>query len=703
MRTKATGRLAWSLAALSVASVAGGAVIDWVMVSRGASAGDPVGRAAIPLAGMAFAAVGLLIIIRARNKLGWVLLLMGFGISFGAPFCSSYADYGAMIAPGSLPGAGWAAWLSAWVPYVALFGYVPVFLLFPDGRLPSRRWRPVTWLFAIAALFSGAWMAFRPYRISFSNGDVQNPLGIAAVGRIAGVLVNIGGLALLFATVAAIVSLFLRRRRADAEQRLQLRWLAYAGIAILVALPAFELSLTTGGAAGYVGLAVSVSVLLLGPPVAIAIAVLKYRLYDIDVVINKTLVYGLLAAFITAVYVGIVVGIGQAIGSKRNLGLSILATAVVAVGFQPVRNRVQHLANRLVYGKRATPYEVLSEFSDRMSGAYATEDLLPRMARILGEGTGASRASVWLRVGSNLKPEASWPADAATPAGPLPLADGQVPTIEAVDRVLPVRHQGELLGALSVTKAKGDPLRPAEGKLMEDLASGAGLVLRNVRLTAELLQRLEELQASRQRIVAAQDEERRRLERNIHDGAQQQLVALQVRLSLAERAAEDGCRVKDQIASLKAEAGEALQNLRDLARGIYPPLLADQGLQAALTAQARRAAVPVRIEASGIARYPQDQEAAVYFCCLEALQNVAKYARAAQATVRLFDADGELAFEVTDDGRGFDASTTSYGTGLQGMADRLAAQGGTLEVRSAPSRGTTVTGRMPVSVLGAVG
>jgi len=283
------------------------------------------------------------------------------------------------------------------------------------------------------------------------------------------------------------------------------------------------------------------------------------------------------------------------------------------------------------------------------------------------------------------------------------IGDGELPSIEGVDRALPVRHQGELLGALSVTKSRGDPLRPAEEKLMEDLASGAGLVLRNVRLTEELLERLREIQRSRQRIVAAQDEERRRLERNLHDGAQQQLVALQVKLALAERIAEEGCRVRDQLGTLKLEATEALENLRDLARGIYPPLLADQGLQAALSSQARKATFPVSIEADGVGRYPQEAEAAVYFCCLEALQNVAKYAGATHAVIRLFEDGGQLSFEVSDDGAGFDTTKISYGTGLQGMADRLSAQGGSLDVHSHPGQGTSVTGRVPVEALEPVG
>jgi signal transduction histidine kinase len=434
-------------------------------------------------------------------------------------------------------------------------------------------------------------------------------------------------------------------------------------------------------------------------PLAIGFGVLKYRLYDIDVVINKTVVFGALAAFITAVYVGIVVGIGAAIGqgSKPNLGLSILATGVVAVAFQPVRERVQRFANHLVYGVRATPYEVLSEFSSRMAGTYTAEDLPPRMAQILAEGTGSREATVWLKVGGELRAEASWPAQREAP-DPLALADGELPEFAGTSLSLPVHHRGELLGALTLSKHAGERLTPAEHKLASDLASQAGLVLRNVRLTEELLARLEELQASRQRIVAAQDAERRKLERNIHDGAQQQLVALSVKIRLARQLGiKDPGKASELLEQTEAEVSQALEDIRDLARGIYPPLLADQGLVAALSAQARRSPVPVQVEADGIGRYPRDAEAAVYFCCLEALQNVAKYAGAASATVRLRSTDEGLAFEVSDDGAGFDMTKTSYGTGLQGIADRLAALGGVLAVRSSPGSGTAVAGTVPLA------
>ena len=243
-------------------------------------------------------------------------------------------------------------------------------------------------------------------------------------------------------------------------------------------------------------------------------------------------------------------------------------------------------------------------------------------------------------------------------------------------------------------------LTPTEDKLVHDLAAQAGLVLRNVGLTEQLLARLDELKASRQRLVLAQDEERRKIERNIHDGAQQQLVSLSVKLKLlSQLTARDPVKATELADQLQLEARDALEDLRDLARGIYPPLLADKGLASALESQARKSPLPVSIDADGIGRFSQDIEAAVYFCCLEALQNVAKYANASHVTLTLSDGDGRLAFTVVDDGAGFDTAQIGYGTGLQGMADRLAALGGDLEVRSAPEQGTEIAGTLPAEVL----
>jgi signal transduction histidine kinase len=242
-----------------------------------------------------------------------------------------------------------------------------------------------------------------------------------------------------------------------------------------------------------------------------------------------------------------------------------------------------------------------------------------------------------------------------------------------------------------IRKGANDPIGPRDEQLLADVAGQAGLVLRNVRL-------IEDLKASRQRLVAARDTERRTLERNIHDGAQQRLVALAVLYNMAAALAKPlGEDHHAAIVDLGAQAQSALETLRELARGIYPAILSDRGLVAALESQARKSPLPVDVVATGVARYPQDVEAAVYFCCLEALQNVAKYADATGAVVRLDDVGGELTFSVEDDGVGFDASAAGSGSGTRNMQDRVAAIGGVLDVRSRPGEGTIVRGRVPAA------
>jgi signal transduction histidine kinase len=219
--------------------------------------------------------------------------------------------------------------------------------------------------------------------------------------------------------------------------------------------------------------------------------------------------------------------------------------------------------------------------------------------------------------------------------------------------------------------------------------------MRNAQLTAELRATIDELLASRRRLVEAQDAERRRIERNLHDGAQQQLIALAIQLGLLAESADDPDLIRQAIPDLKAQLSTALDDLRALARGIYPPLLAEQGLVMALRTQAARSPVPVVVETDQVGRYPQEAESTVYFCTLEALQNVAKHARASAVTVRLSGSGEVLEFSVSDDGAGFPTAPARDGSGLQGMSDRLAAHGGTLAVRSQPGQGTTITGRLP--------
>ena len=629
---------------------------------------------------------------RPRNPVGWILacsmLLIVLSVDAGY-----YAVLYYHLGRHGLPFAPVAVLLvPLWLPGGALFALV--ILLFPDGRLTSPQWRWVLWAYAglvacfMTFVFARTIAAIADSRIRLdSAGDVTGTQHLPT-WLDAAVLLPISVIWLSFA-----VHQVLTWRRATGERRQQLKWLAF-GAAVTLGVGFVGNSVFPGT----VGQVLGATIVAL--PISIGVGVLKYRLYDIDVVISKTIVYGSLAAFITLVYIAIVAGIGSLgpgflqAGSQPNLGLSILATAVVAVAFQPVRERAQRLANRLVFGQRATPYEALSEFAGRMGGTYDADDALPRMAQVLAEGTGAARAVVWLKDGAELAAGACWPADEAPPAR-IGFADGEASALAGAARVALVDYQGETLGALSVAKRPGETLTPVEGKLMSDLAAQAGLVLHNIGLTEELRARLVELRASRLRIVTAQDEQRRRIERDIHDGAQQQLLAIADALAVAQSlAGQDEDRERALVARLKAETSRALGTLRDLARGIYPPLLADQGLPAAVRSQAGKAPGPVEVSTDGVGRYPPEIETAIYFCCVEALQNAARHAPGSAVRVSLAQDGSGVAFTIADDGPGFDPAATTSGTGLRNMSDRLAALGGSCQVDSGPQRGTTITGRI---------
>lgn len=604
-------------------------------------------------------------------------------------FATVFIAYAVWVTPtaDTLPLRGGWGVLDAVVQGAGLFLAVLFFLLFPDGRFVPRwtRWWAALWAVIAIAL------AFDPdaYLSLIDPFDASVP---------AFLMLMLGGWG-----VGLVAQSARYRSYADEVQRRQTKIVVITLLAAclgysVVYVPGIYLHAGTDRIA-YDLVAVPLFWLLALPlPFAFTIAMLRHQLLGVSAVLVRTIVVGLLAAFITLAYVAIVVGVGSLVGGRSNLALSLLATALVALAFQPVRDRAHRFANQMVFGRRSSPYEVLAEFARSAGETYATEDLLPTTARILAEGTGAESVNVWLRVGDELRVRATWPADAEPHGPPLRSEDRDAPARLDVALFLPVRERSELLGALSVRTSPGDALAPSEEALARQLASEVGLVLRNVRLTEDLLLRMRELQASRQRIVAAQDHERRRLERNLHDGAQQQLVALAVKAGLAKAAvSRDPAAAETLLEQIQTEAREAQQTLRDLARGIYPALLADEGLETALRSQAQKAPVPIEIRADGVGRHGQDTEAAAYFCVLEALQNVTKYAHATLVTVELEERDGFLGFRVTDDGVGFDRATTPMGSGLQNMADRAAALGGELEVRSAPGRGTTVSGRLPAT------
>ncbi len=588
----------------------------------------------------------------------------------------------------------WLGWLHTaadvtWIPAVALLVTFAL-LLFPDGHPPSRRWRPVSVIAAAGIIVTSAAFAVASRR----SGD-------AAVGSVdpegaLGVVAALGGTSIVAAAVLSGASLVVRYRRSSGVERRQIRWIAvggavFASSTLVWAWAAVDLALVER--LFWLVSLITFPVLL----ACYAVAILRYRLYDIDVVISRSLVIAVLAAFIGGVYVTVVVGIGQLVwrGEQPQLGLQVVATAIVAVAFQPLRVRARRFADRLVLGHRATPYEVLSGFSRQAANA-GDDATLQRIADLLADGTGALPATVWLRVGGQLRPAAVSGSLAEPP--PVALRDGDLPDLE-VSLAVPVRHEGELLGAVTLTKPRSEPPSDQDEELTTRLVSGLALVLRNARLTAELQERLRDLEASRQRIVHAQDDARRKIERDLRAGAQRQLADLQRRLAeVRAQAAEAGAeRTAALLEQLVGEVDDAVATVRDLAQGIYPPLLEDEGLGPALAERARSSPLPVTLHASGLGRYGREIEGAVYFCILEALQNAVRYAEATSVHVRLEPQDGRLSFDVTDDGVGFESVGASQGSGLRGMADRLDTLGGDLEIHSTRGVGTRICGRVPVS------
>ena len=580
---------------------------------------------------------------------------------------------------------------------VSGIAYMDAVLLFPDKRLvPRVAGRGAAWSLRSAYVLANLAVAV----LSLGAISESHPGQVFFV-RFFGLLIPIAGVA---------AQTYRLRRASTPEQAQQARLLRWA------LLPTFAAGVVFSTAAHAelesLGLVLFPALFAL-IPVALLVGILRYRLWDIDVLVNRALVYGALAGFIGAAYVAVVVTVGAAFGDGDRPGAvaSIAATALVAVAVEPVRQRLVQLANRLVYGQRASPADLLAGFTDRLAESSATDDVLDRMARVVAEGTGARRATVWLTTGGRLLPVASFPVEDPTTeptalASPSPEAvrAGRLPNLPGTDRAVPVLRSGELLGIIAVTKRAGEAVTPTEDELLADVASHAGLVLHNVQLAADLSVRLAdlstqatELRRSRQRIVAVQDAERRRLERDIHDGAQQHLVALAIQLDVAASAVgEDPSSTATMFAELRELTGDAVGTLRDLARGIYSPALSRDGLVGALENHVRKLVVPTTVVSDGVGRYSPEVETAAYFSCLEALQNVSKHASARRVVLHLAERDDHLCFSVDDDGVGFDPARCGRGSGLSNVAERVAALGGQVEVRSSAGAGTAVIGRVPV-------
>lgn len=629
---------------------------------------------------------GYLVAKRPDHPISWLLS--------AAAFAGGVAGFAALALPPGLSSMTWwqaaLAVVSGPAWYALLFiVLVMIPLLFPTGSPPSPRWRIVGWVPGVSlALIAVAWMVQERFCTDWDSEEVctssvANPIGItgvqnpeqSALGSALFVLLVSGAL-------FALASLIVRYRRSGSAERHQIKWVAFSiGLfttgTILIDFVWSDLLDNPELAGSWM----IDQVLWLMIPASIAVAILRYRLYDIDVVISKTLVYGALALLISGLYVGIVVGLGSVLGlyvgpDQPDTILGIAALVVIPIVFQPARRWLERRANRIVYGRRETPYEVLSSFSQRV--AEVDPGVLVQMARSLAEGTTAESVGIWSGAGAGERLIASWPdGTGAYPAGRV--------------ATKPIVHQGDVLGRVTLTLSPGQALLPMDQKLMSQVASGLGLALRNRLLTQDLQIRVEQLRQSRRRIVAVQDQTRRQLERNLHDGAQQRLVALKIKLGLATAMAEkeelDG--LSAVLADLRDQSDRVIETVREFARGIYPPLLEAEGLGAALSANFRKAPVPVSLQSSGVGRYPRELEATVYFCLLYAVSGaVARGAGSVQVLVD--ESDGSLLFQVRDDGVAASAAE------MVNLVDRVDAAGGRLKVDSRPGHGTLVDASLPV-------
>jgi class 3 adenylate cyclase len=470
--------LAWGLGGLAVLLCAVGFIL--LFVTREVPVSTVYGaRGMTVVIALPFAAMGTLLAgRRGRNPIGWMFLATGLLMGF-VVFGEGYATYSFARTSSSLPLTDPIASVQnwSWVPAVGLALVYP-FLLFPDGRLPSKRWRWFAWSAPPVLAAFALVIALAPGQLQSLADGFRNPY--ATSHDFTELLLSIFGLPFLAVILLPVVSMARRFRRSTGDEHQQMKWLLFAGSLTALFL---LLNLTVGPATSvdeglwWQLIAIATQASFGGIAVGVAVGVLKYRLYDIQLVINRAVVFAIVAAFITASYVGIVVGVGALVGRWGGSGvvLPILATAFVAIAFQPVRRRAHELANRFVYGKRTTPYEALS----RVVTGQSLEELLPQIARLATESTSARRSVVWLSTGLELRPAATWPEDASTP-GAVPLRDGETPSLPDADHIYSLIHQGDLLGAITIRMGPGETLPPADNRLLSDLTANAAVGLRGV-------------------------------------------------------------------------------------------------------------------------------------------------------------------------------------------------------------------------------
>jgi signal transduction histidine kinase len=730
--------LAWSLWAACLALIAFALLLDflrteaflsdpWHMLSNHRLV-YPIYAVLTGMVSLVYPTIGALIVSRLpRNPIGWIFC--GVGLLYQLHhFALAYSNYA--VAEGfSLTLAEYAAWFSAWVGFAGLIlAFVFLLLLFPDGRLLSRGWLIVAWAAILGAALAALADGFYPGRV-LTHGYIENPLG--ATGIIGQQLTAYGSLAvskllasalLLVSTMAALFPPVVRLRRASGDARQQLKWFLYAAVPAAVVQSAFLVEVIISNrstssmfdmmgsfamfekldvfslydltaAEIFNGTTYVPAFVLLLLAVFACIAILRHKLYDIDLLINRTLVYGALSACVVGTYVLAVVALGAIFQAQGNIAVSLVATALVAILFQPLRSRFQRAVNRMMYGDRDDPSAVTSRLGQRIEATLAPEAVLPTVVETIAQALKLPYVAILLKEGEGYRTGAAYGSPPEEP------------------EALPLVYQREEIGRLILApRAPGERFSEADRRLLEDLARQAEVAVHAVKLTSDL-------QSSRERLITAREEERRRLRRDLHDGLGPTLASFALKLDAARKLVRSKPGDTEVLLSrLKDQTQETVSDVRRLVYGLRPPALDDLGLVGAIRQQAESHGFVAHERFSEVARedepdffsieapedwpsLPAAVEVAAYRTVQEALTNIARHAHATSCRVRISVdlARSVLELEVTDDGVGMPEGRRA-GVGLTSMRERAEELGGTCDVDTNPNGGTRVLARLPLPI-----
>ncbi len=686
MSEQTARRLSWSIAVVSFTVVMIGLVISvlaLIVSGRGVTFSH---QFFTPLLTITYGVVGALVASRRpRNPIGWIFCAIGL-LSALNMLSAGYALYSELV-NSALPGAAFARWLSIWVWIPnTLLTITFTLLLFPEGKVLSARWRLVAWSAGLGIAAYTLSMAFYPGSLENLGIPASNPYGIPGSAGVMNALMIIATPFLLVGIFGSIASVIVRFRHAAGIEREQLKGLAVAGVIVIVGniLGGIPWLLSPNNPMSQELSIIATDITLVSIVIATGVAILRYRLWDIHIFVNRALVYGLLTALIVALYVVIVGALGSLLQAGGSLPISLVGTGIIAISFQPLRERLQRGVNRLMYGERDDPYAVLGRLSERLEVVVASQSVLPTIVETVAEALKLPYAAIALKNGEQVSIAAEYlRSPVAAPRNTSEL------------EILPLVYQLETMGRLILApRSPGESFSRTDSQLLETIARQAGVAAYNVRLT-------QDLQRSRERLVTTREEERRRLRRDLHDGLGPVLAAMSFKLDAVYNLADrDAGAVKKMSTELKAQMQEVLADIRRIAYNLRPPALDELGLVGALKAHIAShnqvQGLQITLEApENPPPLPAAVEVAAYRIALEAMTNVSRHAGARHCCVRLSLPD-DLCLEVTDDGCGMPGAVRS-GVGLTSMRERAEELGGMCVAEALPQGGTGIIAHLPLS------